>query len=347
MTLFEMTAEELVAVPATDFATEGVWERRDLQRLLRDNIATIDDTLLVVAEEFGDFEGSDRRIDLLCVDREGRLVVVELKRTHDGGHMDLQALRYAAMVSSMIFEQLVEVFERHLARVDPTQQDAARDTLAAWLEDAGGDEAALSGDVRIVLVSAGFGSEITTTVLWLTTTYNLDITCVRLVPHRVGDRLLLDITQLVPLPEAEEFTVKLRRREQAVRASSDGRDWTQYVVASLAGESKPLRKRWAVLEMVTALHTAGVSMPALVEALPNSRLISADGVLTGDDLVEKFSGKYPAFHNNLGRWFTEHPLHDGETTWLLSKMWGRQTVHTLDRLLALAPNGQFSYRAVH
>jgi hypothetical protein len=35
------------------------------------------------------------------------LVVVELKRTDDGGHMELQAVRYAAMVSSMTFDQLV------------------------------------------------------------------------------------------------------------------------------------------------------------------------------------------------------------------------------------------------
>jgi hypothetical protein len=138
MTLFEMTTDALVAVPPTDFATEQIWERRDLQRLLRDNIATIDDGLLVVAEEFGDFEGSDRRIDLLCVDREGRLVVVELKRTRDGGHMELQALRYAAMVSSMTFEHLVGVYERFLATTDPAKQQNARDILGNWLEDAGG-----------------------------------------------------------------------------------------------------------------------------------------------------------------------------------------------------------------
>ena len=35
--------------------------------------------------------------NLLCIDREANLVVVELKRTEDGGHMDLQAIRYAAM----------------------------------------------------------------------------------------------------------------------------------------------------------------------------------------------------------------------------------------------------------
>ena len=36
---------------------------------------------------------------------DANLVVVELKRTEDGGLMDLQALRYAAMISAMPFER--------------------------------------------------------------------------------------------------------------------------------------------------------------------------------------------------------------------------------------------------
>jgi hypothetical protein len=208
MPLFELTADALEAIPPTDFATEGIWERRDPQRLLRDNIATVDESLLVIAEEFGDFEGSERRIDLLCIDQDARVV------------------------------------------------------------------------------AAGFGTEITTTVLWLITTHTLDITCIRLVPHRVGDRLPLDITQLIPLPEAEEFTIRLRRREQAARAASSGRDWTQYVISTPHGESKPLRKRWAILELIQALHSAGVPMTAIAGVVPGSRIISAPGTLTGTDLIK-------------------------------------------------------------
>ena len=36
--------------------------------------------------------------------------MIELKRTDDGGHMELQALRYAAMVSTMTFRQAVEAY---------------------------------------------------------------------------------------------------------------------------------------------------------------------------------------------------------------------------------------------
>jgi hypothetical protein len=342
MTLFEVTADALQAIPPTDFATEQIWERRDLQRLLRDNIAAVDESLLVVAEEFGDFEGSNRRIDLLCIDRDARVVVVELKRTYDGGHMDLQALRYAAMVSSLTFDQVVDAFERHLAHVMPDRQGDGREILADWLDDTDADE--LSGDVRIVLVSAGFGVEITTTVLWLTTAYDLDITCIRLVPHRVGGRILLDVTQLIPLPEAEEFTIRLRRRERAARAASSGRDWTQYVISTPQGESKPLRKRWAILELVQGLHKAGVPMVAIADVVPGARIISAPGTLIGADLISQFSQKYKSFGNNIHKWFTDHPIHHDDVTWLVSNAWGRQTAPTLDRLLELAPSQGFRYR---
>ena len=45
---------------------------------------------MVIEEEFGDWEDSLRRIDLLCLNRKAQLVVLELKRTEDGGHMELK-----------------------------------------------------------------------------------------------------------------------------------------------------------------------------------------------------------------------------------------------------------------
>ena len=81
---------------------------------------------MVLAEEFSDWADSTRRIDLLCLDDDANLVVVELKRTEDGGHMELQALRYAAMVSAMTFDQAVETLARHRNRANPdTDADPA------------------------------------------------------------------------------------------------------------------------------------------------------------------------------------------------------------------------------
>ena len=112
MAVYELTKDTIRPIDETSFAKLGWNERSDLQRLLRSHIETISSDsspdappeFLVIAEEFGEWEDSKRRIDLLALDRDAKLVVIELKRTDDGGHMELQAIRYAAMVSAMTFE---------------------------------------------------------------------------------------------------------------------------------------------------------------------------------------------------------------------------------------------------
>lgn len=94
MAIYQLTDEQLIAVSATSFSAENIHERRHIQQQLKANIEVLDQGLMVIAEEFGDWLDSARRIDLLCIDTDANLVVVELKRTDDGGHMELQALRY-------------------------------------------------------------------------------------------------------------------------------------------------------------------------------------------------------------------------------------------------------------
>lgn len=348
VTLFELTSTgDLSEVPATNFAAQQVLERADLQRAIRGQIGILGPDLLVVAEEFGDFADVRRRIDLLCVDRDGQLVVVELKRTEDGGHMELQALRYAAMVSTMTFDQLADTFERFLRQTAPSEISTARSRLAEFLEDVGGEDAVLERRVRIILVAGGFDPQITTTVLWLNDLYGLDITCVRLTPYRVDERLLLDVQQVIPLPEAEELMVRLRKRESAARAASNasGADWTQYVITTPTGHSEPLRKRRAVLALVHALHEAGVDPSTIADVIPGPRFLAVDGVYDGDDLADAFVAEYPNAHERERRWFLSDPVTDGERTWVLSKMWGTNTEPTLKALVALAPSSGISYQA--
>src|SRR6516164_6635061 len=114
MPIFEITQTAIRKLSETTFSAAGVRERGDLQRVLRSNIEVVAPDTLVISEEFGDWEDSRRRIDLLGLDRDADLVVIELKRSEDGGHMELQAIRYAAMVSTLTFEKVVDVFSGYL-----------------------------------------------------------------------------------------------------------------------------------------------------------------------------------------------------------------------------------------
>jgi hypothetical protein len=340
--LFEFTQQALVPVPRTTFTGEQIKEREDLQRLLRHHIQAVADDVLVVAEEFGEFQDAHRRIDLLGVDRGGRLVVIELKRTQDGGHMELQALRYAAMVRTMTYQRLVEIFDAHLTTHPDDDSRDARERLDDWLDDA--QEEVLATDVRIVLVSADFGREITGTVLWLNE-YGLDIRCVRLVPYRVGDRVVLDVQQLIPLPEATDYQVKLRQKQALVKAGTSGADWTQYRVTDSEGvPSDPLRKRRAVLAMAQALTAAGVEPAELTAALPEARYKKIPHEYEGLPVEEAFEAAFPQLEKK--RWFVDAPLVGSQGTFVLSKMWGLNTEPTLQALAAMAPSGQVTFERV-
>lgn len=231
MPLFEISDGRLVPIGETTFAAEKIHERKDLQRLLKADISCLGDDLMVIAEEYSDWEESYRRIDLLCLDKDGSLVVVEIKRTEDGGHMELQALRYAAMVSSMTLEQAIAAHARQLTGDDAEAR--ARSEILDFLECDSDEVPKLSGDVRVILVSSDFSTELTTSVLWLNK-HDLDIVCVRLRPYRLGDRMLIDAAQIIPLPEAAEYEVKVRAAAQETRIAKTAR-------------KEILRKFWALL----------------------------------------------------------------------------------------------------
>jgi hypothetical protein len=234
MSLFRVTQDKLEPVAETTFAAESLLERKDLQRLLRRDISPVGDDLMVIAEEYSNWEDSSRRIDLLCLKRDASLVVVEIKRTEDGGHMELQAIRYAAMVSSMTLEGVATAYQKMSGK----EPDAATSDILLFLGLDSLEEAELTGDVRIVLVSADFSAELTTAVLWLNR-HDLGIRCIRLRPYRIGaDIVVVDATQIIPLPETTDYEVKVREQEKeqrkalTVRHETLKRFWAQLIERS-------------------------------------------------------------------------------------------------------------------
>jgi hypothetical protein len=235
MPLYKITKDRLESVKETSFAEEKLFERRDLQRLLKADVTVLGDDLMVIAEEFGDWEESNRRIDLLCLDKQARLVVIEVKRTEDGGHMELQAIRYAAMVSSMTLDQAIAAYAKNLGGQD-AEVNARREILE-FLELDTTEEAELTDEVRIILVSADFSTELTTSVIWLNR-HGIDITCVRLKPYHLNGEVLVDVTQIIPLPEAADYEIKVRAQAQEIKKVRGARQeifrrfWAQYIERS-------------------------------------------------------------------------------------------------------------------
>lgn len=228
MSLYNISNKNLKALTLTTFAAEGLQERQDLQEALKRCIDAIAPDCLVISEEFSDWEDSRRRIDLLAIDKNANLVVIELKRDEVGAHMELQALRYAAMISTMTFDKACDYYAQYLKKEG--QEVEAREAILEFVDL---DENSLDdfgNDVRIVLASADFGKELTTSVLWLRDK-GIDISCVRLTPYKYKDDVLIDASQIIPVPELEEYQIRFRekRTEQTQSKVSRSRDYSKYM----------------------------------------------------------------------------------------------------------------------
>jgi hypothetical protein len=274
MPLYTFKDKQIAEVTSTNFASEGIREREDIQAALRDKIDVISPDTLIISEEFSEWSEGGRRIDLLGIDKQANIVVIELKRDETGAHMELQSLRYAAMVSTLTFKKAVEIYQKYLNKRAITK-DAEIDLVnfLGWSDPL---EDVFPADVRIVLASANFSRELTTAVMWLNER-DLDIRCVRIKPYKLDDAILLDIEQIIPLPEAEDYQVRVKEQTEERRAAARAaRDMTKYLFKGIA-----YRKNRLVLAVINQYRSEhpDTTLQNLKEVFPDS-LQGALGVIS-------------------------------------------------------------------
>lgn len=274
MVIYSLENNSFKKVDMTTFSEEGILERQHLQSIIKQEIGIIAEDCLVIAEEFSEWSDSKRRIDLLAIDKQANLVVIELKRTETGGHMELQSLRYAAMISTLTFKRAVEIYQNYLMSINNDSNETnAEEKLLDFLqwEEAQEDNFAL--DVRIILVSSDFSKELTTSVMWLNER-DIDIRCIRLIPYKYQEKILVDIQPIIPLPEVESYQIKIKQQSEERReARRSSKDRTKYLF-----NGEELNKRKFVLAViqkwVSDNHPQNLSelLKAFPQSLGNGRL---------------------------------------------------------------------------
>jgi hypothetical protein len=134
----------------------------------------------------------------------------------------LQALKYAALASRFTADELARAHADFLQARGPTVSvEEARSRLQAH---AGPLDDQLLAAPRIVIVAEDYGRVLTTTVLYLLQ-HGLPITLLRMRPWRLDGRVVVTVTQELPMPAAEDYllTPEARRQQERVRADEDRR----------------------------------------------------------------------------------------------------------------------------
>jgi hypothetical protein len=245
----------------------------------------------------------------------------------------------------MTFDQAVDAFAIYRKRLNEDLESdydtAARAKLESFLEV---DVESFNRSVRVVLVSADFSKEVTSSVLWLNE-QGLEITCVRLRPYCLNDQVLLDIHQVIPLPEAAEFQVAIQQQATARRvAERNGRDYTKYALETKGESFSNLNKRNLVFHVVKSAVALGLS-PEAVKACVTWRKIffEVDGALSVDELQLQLP------QSQWARFFLEDDqiFRHGDKTFVLSNQWGVRTEEAVAAIIAACPaNCGISFHAM-
>lgn len=199
------------------FCDLGFCEREHLQEWLANEPMALGEELLIIQKEFDGFDDTRERLDLLALDKDANLVIIENKLDDSGRDVIWQALKYASYCSSLSKAQVIEVYQQYLNRC--CSAGDAQALLCEFLEVQDLDETVLNAGnkQRVMLVAANFRKEVTSTALWLLS-HNIRMQCFRVTPYSLGESLFLNVEQIIPTPEAEEFMIGISAKEAEQKA---------------------------------------------------------------------------------------------------------------------------------
>jgi len=232
------------------------------------------------------------------------------------------------MVSTMTFDQAVTAFGRHLSGDGKTETDA-RDELLEFLGWDEPNEDEFAQNVRIVLASADFSPELTTSVLWLNES-GLDIRCVRLQPYDLDGRTLVDVQQIIPLPEADEYQVQVREKARKRREyRPDNNRRTKYDIKlgeqKFHGESKG-RAIYQIFRYLVENDIEPKEVAKHCGPLANRAIMSVDGEVSQDDFIRLANEARIAqgYKFDPIRWFCDDRdlVRSNGSTYAFSTQWG-------------------------
>jgi hypothetical protein len=210
--IFLMESDKITSRSPVSFTELGVEERKHLEKWVVENPDILGCELLIITTEFDRFDKSDKRLDVLALDKQGKAAVVELKREAAGSLADLQAVRYAAFCSQMTLAQVVKLRAEHAKVAEEEAEQQIRDFVER--DDFKGPDT----QPRIILAAGSFDDEeLTSCVLWLRS-FRMDISCVEITPYKYSEGTLVLVPRvIIPLPEAEDYIVRaeIKKAEEA------------------------------------------------------------------------------------------------------------------------------------
>lgn len=215
----DKTTNSIVKIEGRTFHEFGLKEREHLQEWIAKCPDCLGEELLIIQKEFDGFNDTSERLDLLALDKAGTIVVIENKLDDTGRDVTWQALKYVSYCSTLSKQQIKTIYQAYLDKTSRTK--SAEDNLVKFFGGVSFDEIILNeSDQRMILVAGNFRKEVTSTVMWMLS-HGIKIRCFKVTPYEFDSQVLLDMEQIIPVKEAEEYIIKMADKNREEKASKE------------------------------------------------------------------------------------------------------------------------------
>jgi len=161
--------KKLVEIDGSKLSTAGYKEQDHLEAWLENDIALIDDDLLVIGEQVKTLYGKE--IDLLCIDREGCVVIIELKRDKTPREVVAQVLDYASWIKDLTYDDIEEIANKY------AQRKSINETFDIRFKEFFEDDLpeTINDKHKMLIVASELDEETERIIKYLSETYGVDI----------------------------------------------------------------------------------------------------------------------------------------------------------------------------
>ena len=216
MFVLDKETNKIIRIESKTFRDFGLREKEHLQEWIANYPECLGEELLIIQKEFDGFNDTSERLDLLALDKSGTLVVIENKLDDTGKNVTWQVIKYVSYCSTLSKQQIKEIYQAYLDKYFMGKN--AEESIIEFYSGKPFAEISLNNDdQRIILVSGKFRKEITSSVMWMLN-HGIKAQCFKITPYEYNKQVLLDVEQIIPVKEAEEYIIKMadKSREEKV-----------------------------------------------------------------------------------------------------------------------------------
>jgi len=211
-------AEKLESVT---FSELGMQEN-DIEEILRcsiDMLCDDEESMLIIGRQVKNEKLG--RSDLTAVDNNGNIVLIEIKRDKKDIEsrkeaFEFQAIRYAASYATIdsvddlvkkVYAPYIEKYRSEFELGELTSYELGIRKLNEFLT-VNGAENNFNKKQKIILVASDYDEQTLSAVAWLNSN-NVDISCFKLTPYKIGGETFLNAEKILPLTNYDDYYVNL------------------------------------------------------------------------------------------------------------------------------------------